>query len=90
VRGAPAARNCGRRGPCAGEVGAAPTTWGRLGARVGAREGGGDLGLACSRPGLELAAVASNGADRRLDRGLAGTRGQCPFLWATKDRRRRP
>jgi hypothetical protein len=42
--GAPVAKRSGRRGLCAGEAGAAPTTWGRLGARVGAREGEGSLG----------------------------------------------
>jgi hypothetical protein len=38
----------------AGEVGVAPTTWGRLGARVGAKEGGGELAWVRSRPGPGL------------------------------------
>jgi hypothetical protein len=48
--GAAAPSGCGRCGWCAGEVGVALATWGGWGPRVGAGKGGGDLGLACSRP----------------------------------------
>jgi hypothetical protein len=64
--GAPAASGGGRRGRCAGEVAA---LWGRRvrrRARVGAREGGGELDLVCSRPDPELAAAAFNGAGGQL------------------------
>jgi hypothetical protein len=73
ARGAPAASGGGRRDRCAGE-GAA--LWGRRvrrRARVGAREGGSELSLVCSRLDPELAAAAFNGASGRLGRGLAGT-----------------
>jgi hypothetical protein len=71
--GVPEASGGGRHDRCAGEVAA---LWGRRlrrRARVGAREGGGDLDLVCSRPDPELAAAAFNSAGRRLDRGMAGT-----------------
>jgi hypothetical protein len=64
--GAPAASGGGHHDRCADEVVA---LWGRRvrrRARVGAREGGGELDLVCSRPDAELAAAAFNGAVGRL------------------------
>jgi hypothetical protein len=70
--GAPAASGGGHHDRCADEMVA---LWGRRvrrRARVGAREGGGELDLVCSRPDPELAAAALNGAVGRLG-GLCTT-----------------
>jgi hypothetical protein len=61
-QGSAAPPRADRRSPNSGKVGVMPATWGGWWARVGAKEGGGELALVCSRPGLELAAAAINGA----------------------------
>jgi hypothetical protein len=82
---APAARHGGRRGLCAGEVRAAPTNWGRLGARVWAGKGGEQLVLVRSRPKLVArrgghlwrhGCRAGGGGE---ERGLARCRGVAPL-----------
>jgi hypothetical protein len=52
---------------------------------VDAREGGEWLGSVYSRPGLELAAVASSGAGGGSTVARPGQEGRCPFIWATRE-----
>jgi hypothetical protein len=63
----------------AGEVAALWGKWVRRRALVDAREGGEGLGLVYSRPGLELAAVASNGAGGGSTVAWPGQEGQRPY-----------
>jgi hypothetical protein len=70
--GAPAASSGGHHNRCAGEVAALWVRRVRRLARVGERDGGGELDLVCSRPDPEFAAAAFNGAVGRLG-GLCTT-----------------
>jgi hypothetical protein len=47
---------------------------------VGAKDGGEGLGLVPSRPGLELAAAASNGAGGGSTAARPGQEGGAPFM----------
>jgi hypothetical protein len=66
--GAPAARRGGRCGRCAGEVGLRRRLGG-LGARVGAKEGGGEFSWVHSQPGPELRRGCQQWRRRRLSPG---------------------
>jgi hypothetical protein len=90
--GAVAATAC-----CAGEVELCGERWARRRARVGARDGGGELGLVCSRPepvarrgGLRWRArVESGGAawrDAEGQRPLYGGLRACPRLMVRRRR----
>jgi hypothetical protein len=88
---APAARPGGRRGRCTGGGARCRGAWGGWRVRVGAGKGGGDLGLACSRPEV----VARCGGPGGGHGWSAGARlgamqgGSAPFM-GDQDRRRRP
>jgi hypothetical protein len=72
--GVPAVRRGSRCGRCAGEVGLRRRLGGGLGARVGAKEGGGERAWGHSQPTRSSTAAASNGAGGGSVRGMAGTR----------------